>query len=65
MKRKNTKRTAPVCSKCGATGTGVLFSIFSKHGFGTYCDSCEAVVDRAIADATVSNLEFDLRNKEA
>jgi len=39
------KRNAPVCSECNATGHGVQFSIFSKHGFGTYCVECEKKLD--------------------
>ncbi len=38
------KQTKPKCSKCGASGSGVLFSIFSKYGFGTYCVPCETLV---------------------
>jgi len=41
------QKNAPICSKCGATGHGVLFSIFSKFGFGTYCVPCEKLVEAA------------------
>ncbi len=37
----------PICTKCGATGRGVQFLIFSKHGFGTFCDKCEEIVNEA------------------
>jgi hypothetical protein len=40
----------PKCTKCGATGHGVLFSIFSKHGFGTYCVPCEKLVENQQED---------------
>ena len=35
------KKSQPKCSECGASGHGVQFSIFSPHGFGTYCVECE------------------------
>jgi hypothetical protein len=35
----------PTCKACGASGRGVLFSIFSKFGFGTYCVPCEAQIE--------------------
>ena len=37
----------PTCKACGASGHGVLFSIFSKYGFGTYCVPCEQRIDSA------------------
>lgn len=39
------KKNAPVCSKCAATGNGVQFKIFSKFGFGTYCVPCEEKIE--------------------
>jgi len=35
------KKSQPECSECGASGAGAQFSIFSPHGFGTYCVECE------------------------
>ena len=40
-------RRKPACNACGATGSGVAFSIFSPHGFGTFCAPCEARIDAA------------------
>lgn len=37
----------PACNACGAAGHGVQFSIFSPHGFGTFCVPCEAKIDAA------------------
>lgn len=41
--KKKAEKTRPVCSKCGATGNGVEFRIFSKFGFGRFCVPCEEV----------------------
>lgn len=49
-----TKKAAPVCTKCGATGTGALFRVFSKFGFGKYCVPCEEAVVEARAVAAVA-----------
>lgn len=38
------KSDRPTCSKCGATGTGAQFRIFSKFGFGKYCVPCEDIL---------------------
>ena len=38
----------PECHLCGSSGPGVLFSIFSPHGFGTYCKPCESEIDAFI-----------------
>ena len=35
------KKSQPECSECGASGADAQFSIFSPHGFGTYCVECE------------------------
>lgn len=43
------KTNAPVCTECGATGTGAEFRIFSKYGFGKYCVPCEDVATEARA----------------
>ena len=40
--------TVPECHLCGSSGPGVLFSIFSPHGFGTYCKPCESEIDAFI-----------------
>ena len=42
-------KDAPICSKCGGTGHGVQFSIFSPHGFGTYCVECEKAVNAQVS----------------
>jgi len=34
----------PECEKCGKSGHGVEFSIFSPYGFGTYCVPCEKAI---------------------
>ncbi len=39
------KSDKPTCSKCGATGTGAVFSVFSKFGFGKYCVPCEKILE--------------------
>ena len=45
IERRGTPMAMPECVKCGKSGEGVLFSIFSKYGFGTYCVECEKDVD--------------------
>ena len=45
------KQTEPKCSVCGKS-TDTQFSIFSPHGFGTYCVECEAKVDAAAKGET-------------
>lgn len=37
--------TGPACRRCGASGNGVQFSMFSPHGFGTFCVPCENHLD--------------------
>ena len=50
MTSKSSKRDdGPTCSRCGESGSGVLFSIMSKHGFGKYCVPCEANIDAGVA----------------
>ncbi len=39
----------PTCSRCGESGRDVQFSIFSPHGFGTFCVPCEANIDAGVA----------------
>lgn len=41
------RKDAPTCRKCGASGNGVQFNVFSKYGFGTYCVPCEAALEAA------------------
>ena len=42
---------------CGKSGAGVLFSIFSPHGFGTYCKPCEDEVEHLDEGDFVSYVE--------
>jgi len=44
-------KDAPICEKCGGTGHGVTFSIFSKFGFGKYCVPCEEIIEREFLEA--------------
>jgi hypothetical protein len=44
----------PTCSKCGATGTGAVFSVFSKFGFGKYCVPCEDILATEFQKAHVA-----------
>ncbi len=44
---RHPKRNIPQCERCGGSGTGHEFSIFSEYGFGTYCVPCEAVIKQA------------------
>ena len=41
----------PICKNCGASGRDAEFSLFSKHGFGTYCVPCEKIVEAAFLEA--------------
>mgnify|MGYP003673869992 CR=1 FL=1 len=47
----------PECQLCGKSGAGVLFSIFSPHGFGTYCKPCEDEVEHLDEGDFVSYVE--------
>lgn len=40
--------SSPECHRCGCSGPGVLFSIFSPYGFGTYCKPCEYEIDELL-----------------
>lgn len=49
-------KNAPECSKCQAS-EGAQFKVFTRHGFGKYCATCEDIVDALVSAVRIITLQ--------